>query len=283
MCPIKTSKRKEIVDNVRFTKILKSLKPYTNKIKFLSLVGLGEPLIDKQVAEKIKIAKKMGFHGTGIYTNGTLLDEKMAKKILDAKLDTLMVSIDGFTSKTQGAIRVGTNLDHIVSNVERFIALREKKKSKTKIVIRFIRQELNKHEEKDFYDFWKSRIKSKYNDTISIYNVHNYGGSLPNFDKKLNADLLDKTKKLKCPEIYDRLLIQSDGLVNFCCGDQFGHYHIGNVLEEDPVKLYNSKHYIHYREQIEKGNILKLELCKNCSVAYSIATRKINTPNEDKK
>ena len=68
-------------------------------------------------------------------------------------------------------------------------------------------------------------------------------------------------------------MIGSDGSICFCCGDQFEHYNIGNVLDDDPIKLYNSKYYIHYRESMRKGEILNLELCKNCSVPYSIATR----------
>ena len=107
MCPIEQSKRKKIMNNEKLTKILKKLQPYLYNQKFLSLCGLGEPLIDKNVHEKIKIAKEMGFLGTGIYTNGTLLNEKKSENLLDAKLDSLIISIDGFTSKTQEAIRVG--------------------------------------------------------------------------------------------------------------------------------------------------------------------------------
>ncbi len=88
--------------------------------------------------------------------------------------------------------------------------------------------------------------------------------------------MLNKIRKLKCPEIYERLMINSDGSITFCCGDQSGCYHIGNILDDDPIKLYNSKYYIHYRELMKKGKILNLELCKNCSVVYSIATREIN-------
>lgn len=276
MCPIRQVKRKEIMNNKKFAKILKKFQPYVLNQKFLSFCGLGETLIDKNVHEKIKIAKKLGFHGIGIYTNGTLLDEKMSKKILDAGLDTLIISIDGFTSETQAAIRVGSNLNKVVSNLERFIALRGMKKSKTKINIRFNRQELNKHEENDFYNFWKSRIKKNYNDTISIYNVHNVGGSVLNFNDKLYKGLRNKIKKIECPEINERMMINSDGTISFCCGDQFGHYRIGNVLNDDPIKLYNSKYYVQYRELMRRGEILSLDLCKNCSVVYSIATKQVN-------
>jgi len=258
------------MNNETFNKILKKLQTDLYNQKFLSLCGLGEPLIDKNVQEKIKIAKEMGFRGIGIYTNGTLLDEKMSENLLDAKLDTLIISIDGVTSKTQESIRIGSDLNKIVSNVEHFIALREreKNKAKTRIIIRFTKQELNKHEENDFYNFWRSKIKMSYDDSISIYNVCDFN-SKPD-------DLLNKIRGLKCPEIYERLVIFSDGSLALCCFDQFGRYEIGNILDEDPVKLYNSKYFIHYRELMRKGEIQNLELCKNCPIVYSIATRQIN-------
>jgi len=281
MCPIEHSKRKEIMNNERFTKILTKFLPYLPYQEKLSFCGLGEPLLDKDVHKKIKVAKKLGFKGIGIYTNGTLLDEKMSQRLLDAGLDALIISIDGFTNKTQSAIRVGSNLNEIVSNLEQFIALRERSKAKTKIIIRFNRQELNKHEEENFCNFWRERIKPAYNDMILVYDIHNCGGYLPGFNKKLAPALLEKIKKLKCPEIYERIMINSDGSISFCCGDQFGHYQIGNVFGDDPIKLYNSKYYIHYRRLMEKGKILELELCKNCSIPYSIATKRSTTKNKE--
>ena len=71
-------------------------------------------------------------------------------------------------------------------------------------------------------------------------------------------------------------MIFSDGSLALCCCDQFGHYDIGNVLDDDPIELFNSKYFTQYREKMKKGKILNLELCKNCSVVYSITTREIN-------
>ena len=277
MCPIEASIRKGIMDNATFAKIIGKLQPYLYQQQFLSFCGLGETLIDRNTPDKIAMAKQLGFRGIGIYTNGLILNAKMSERLLSAGLDTLIISIDGFTSETHEAIRIGSNLNRVVSNLERFLTIRESRNATTKVIVRFNRQELNKHEEKDFYDFWKSRIKSNRNDAIAIYDVHNIGGHVLNFKDKLSDDILSKMKGLKCPEIYERFMIGSDGSISFCCGDQFGYYHIGNILNDDLAKLYNSPRYVEYREAMNQGRILNLELCKNCSVAYSIATRRINT------
>lgn len=272
MCPIESSIRKGIMDNKTFAKILNKLQPFLDHQQFLSFCGLGETLLDRNTPDKIKFAKQLGFQGIGIYTNGLTLDEKMSRQLLDAGLDTLIISIDGFTSKVHEAIRLGSNLTKVVSNLEQFILLRNTGDYKTKIIIRFNKQELNQHEENDFCNFWKTKINKDRNDAVIVYNIHNVGGW--GLDK-LDNEMLNKMKGLKCPEIYERCMIGSDGSIVFCCGDQFGFYNIGNIFEDGLIQLYNSPRYVEYREAMNQGRILDLELCKNCSVAYSIATRAI--------
>ncbi len=278
MCPIDQSLRHEIMSNEKFVRILEKLKPHLADQQFLSLCGLGETLIDRGVTEKIRAAKSMGFRGTGIYTNGELLTEAIAQKLLDVKLDTLIISIDGFTAETQAKIRVHSHLNVVVANTERFIAVRENHTHKTRLMIRFTRQELNKHEEKDFFEFWKAKIQSGPGDTISVYNVHNAGDTVAlhvnDGPESLRAKV--RGKKLKCSEVYERLDIASDGSINFCCGDQFGKIRVGNILAGNLPELYNSETHRQYRAAMEEGRIFDLELCKNCSVACSIATRAIH-------
>jgi len=278
MCPIEESVRREIMTNETFIKILTKLQPYLAHQRFLSICGLGESLIDKKVHEKIEAAKKFGFRGIGIYTNGELLSEETSVKLLTSELDSLIISIDGVTQSVQKSIRVRSHLSTVVSNVEQFIEIREEKKSKTKVIVRFTRQELNKHEENDFCDFWRPRIRSEYGDIISIYSVHNFGRAAPDFKDKLSDNMLDRIRrgKLKCNEIYENLLIAWDGSIKFCCGDQFGRYYIGNILYDDLAKLYNSRQYIDYRRMMEEGKILNLEFCRNCSVPYSVVTKEVH-------
>jgi len=61
--------------------ILDKFLKYKNRIEYLTLHGLGEPLLDKGLTEKVKIAKDMGFRGTGFATNCTHLAEDMSLKL----------------------------------------------------------------------------------------------------------------------------------------------------------------------------------------------------------
>lgn len=276
MCPVRESERQKVMDNQFFTAILKTLKPYMAKQKFLSLLGLGETLIDKEVCKKIVIAKRMHFKGIGIFTNGELLTEKISECVLKAGLDSLIVSIDGYTDKTQKSIRKGSNLHNIIKNIDDFIYIREQSNIKTRVIIRFTKQSLNQNEWEDFYNFWKNKLDIKYLDSIFCYNVHNFGGNnyyLQEDDIVKHNNISDSSK---CDQLYDRLTIFSDGSLGLCCGDQLGRNKIGNILDNDPIILYNeSKIFNKYRKKMESGKILELELCRQCSVPYSVTTKEI--------
>jgi radical SAM protein with 4Fe4S-binding SPASM domain len=253
------------MSNELFEKIVQRLLPIKKGIQIFTLLGLGETLIDKDIIEKIKIVKKYEFKEVGIFSNGMALDQELSTNLLNSGLDVIIFSIDGFSNKVQESIRIGSNLDKIVKNIEVFIEQREKLKAKTKIIIRFTEQEINKNEWDDFVIFWKKKLRN--NDAIFNYGLHNVGHIVEN--------KIDEVIKItKCSEVYNRMIIFSDGKVGLCCADQFGHYNIGNILNDDPIDLYNHELFKHYRNEMDKGNILNLELCKDCTVMYSIHNSK---------
>lgn len=260
MCPIEKSIRKEIMCNDLFEDIVKRLLPIKDNIELFTLLGLGETLIDQGVIEKIKIAKKYGFKDVGIFSNGMALTSELSIELLKSGLNTFIFSIDGFLKETQEAIRVGSNLDKILQNINNLIEQRELLKSDSKIIIRFTKQKSNEDEWGNFKNFWSLKLKK--GDAIFCYDVHNVGHVIENeIDRTITNPM--------CSEVFNRMIIFSDGNVGLCCADQFGHYNIGSILETDPIELYNHELFKHYRNEMKKGNILDLELCKDCTVAYS--------------
>ena len=57
MCPIETHPRKEIMSEERFDAILNKLIKIKKHIKFFTLSGIGEPLLDKNTHVKVKKCK----------------------------------------------------------------------------------------------------------------------------------------------------------------------------------------------------------------------------------
>ena len=65
-----------------YINIIEQLKAFPNKLKVLSLTGQGEPLINKNIAEMIKIAKDADVaERIEIISNASLLTPNMSKKL----------------------------------------------------------------------------------------------------------------------------------------------------------------------------------------------------------
>ncbi len=66
--------------------------------------GGGEALMRQDVLELVSYAKKLGFKNT-IASNGYLIDKKMAKRIVDSGLDSIVLSLDSLKPKIHDRMR----------------------------------------------------------------------------------------------------------------------------------------------------------------------------------
>ncbi len=275
MCSIESWERKpNTMSCITFEKILKKFVQFKDYIKFLSLFGCGEPLLDKELPEKIAIAKKLGFKGTGFATNCTELTEEKAIKLMKVNLDTIICSIDGFKKETHEAIRVGTNFEEVKSNVENFIRLRDEYGYNTRVLLRIILQESNKMEYPAYENYWSEKINPTLGDGILKFHVHNCGDRIDNFDSiDINKD--SQIIASFCKEVFERMFIYSNGEVPLCCSDDNGDFKQGNILDEDPLKIFNNENFNHYRTMMLEGRIKELKYCANCSIARSYFLKKL--------
>jgi MoaA/NifB/PqqE/SkfB family radical SAM enzyme len=61
-----------------------------------------------------------------LISNGILLDDKMTKRLTDAGLDRIWISIDGASPASYADVRLGDHLPEIIANLERLNAMRNK-------------------------------------------------------------------------------------------------------------------------------------------------------------
>ena len=85
--------------------------------------GLGEPLYHPRTIDWVAKAKACGF-SVEMITNGTILTEKISKKLIEAGLDVLWVSIDGATPESYSDVRLGARLPAVIANVASFRQMR---------------------------------------------------------------------------------------------------------------------------------------------------------------
>jgi MoaA/NifB/PqqE/SkfB family radical SAM enzyme len=88
------------------------------------LHGIGEPLINKNLPRIIRHLKEREVYVL-FNTNATLLNEDWSRKLIEAGLDELRVSIDGADAKTYALIRGAPLFHKVVGNLKRFIQIQK--------------------------------------------------------------------------------------------------------------------------------------------------------------
>jgi MoaA/NifB/PqqE/SkfB family radical SAM enzyme len=120
-----------------FEKIVSGLKVFPGP-PGIFLGGFGEPLSHPHIADMVKVAKAIGSE-VELISNGILLSEKMADRLVEAGLDRLWVSIDGASPQNYADVRLGDHLPEIIVNLERLNA----RSDKPELGVSFVAMERN--------------------------------------------------------------------------------------------------------------------------------------------
>jgi radical SAM protein with 4Fe4S-binding SPASM domain len=130
--PLVKKVRKEVLNSDCYM----DMDVYRGLVRELSALGtriilignIEEPFTDPQLIEKIKYAKQHNL-GCFLITNGSLINEENAEKIVDLKLDYLNVSINAGTPATYPRIHA-TETEETFERIISMVALIEKLKEK---------------------------------------------------------------------------------------------------------------------------------------------------------
>jgi MoaA/NifB/PqqE/SkfB family radical SAM enzyme len=80
--------------------------------------GFGEPLTHPEIFRMVLEAKRLGAV-VELITNGTLLDERAEKRLLELQLDTLWVSVDGAADCGHAGAGAAAALNGVLDNLQR--------------------------------------------------------------------------------------------------------------------------------------------------------------------
>ncbi len=128
-----------------YKKLIEGLKSI-NTVQKISFWGFGEPTLHPNLAEMIFSASQLGI-STEIITNALNLDKNKSKKLIEAGLQTLIVSVDGALPQTYSEVRSDANLDKVKQNL---VQLKEQRlragQNNPEIGIEFVVMRKNYHE-----------------------------------------------------------------------------------------------------------------------------------------
>ncbi len=275
MCPIEmpSSRPKGIMPMDDFKRIVDALTPYREKVRMFDLFGLGEPLLDPLIFERIDYVRGAGFRNLAFSTNAHLLDAGKQKRLLDTGIETVIFSIDGVKKETHEAIRARTDFDRVMKNALDTVRRRDEGGYKTRFVVRFIRMDMNRDEWEPFREIWGRATSADKNDIVSCYDVHNWSGVVADKDSVVSRRD-PELEATPCHHIFEKLVILANGAVALCFEDVLeGQFRFGNAAEEDPIAIFNSERFNRIRRLHMSGKRTNLKICGECSVLDNERTR----------
>ncbi|MGV8121189.1 MAG: radical SAM/SPASM domain-containing protein [Candidatus Xenobiia bacterium LiM19] len=274
MCVIDlpTTRKKMAMPMKLFKKVVDEIAPYRDTITQIDLFGLGEPLIDRHIFERIRYLKDNGLRGVGISTNADILDEEKQELLLESGVDTVIISIESTKKEVHEKIRVNTVFERVVENAGSLIKKRDSGNYETRFIFRFISQKMNRGSWNEYKKYWSARINRNKGDQINSYKVHNWVGEAP---VKVGRRT-DDVEQLECYQVFDRAFILADGTLSMCsCDLHHPFVAIGNVADANVIDVYNNQRMRDIREIHLSGRKNTINICRQCNMLYSRQHKKV--------
>ena len=114
-----------------FKTIINQLGGRTDSV---SLVGLGEPLLNPEIFAMISVAKEKGLE-VSLIDNFTLVDRKKSLALIESGLDFLYVSFDNVSKEAFEERRAGACFENVVENIRLFVKTRSEVQAKKPVFL----------------------------------------------------------------------------------------------------------------------------------------------------
>ena len=184
------------------------------KTQYIRYSSEGEPLIHPHGYEMIEYAVRNSGVFVTLTTNGTIMNEKRTRRLLDGGVHMIDISIDAHTPETYAKVRVNGDLDVTKSNVIKLITWIRESGVATKVVVSFIEQAENTHESANFKTFWDNAGA----DYVVIRRLHSAAGAVAGIAQQMR----DENRQLQrrpCVYPWERIVLNPRGHLAFCPAD----------------------------------------------------------------
>jgi MoaA/NifB/PqqE/SkfB family radical SAM enzyme len=254
----------------------------------LNLIGAGEPFLNQDFCEMIKIAKERRIK-VNFVTNGLLLTKEIARKIVDYRVDSVVFSIDGATKKTYENIRQGSNFETVLNNVRYLVELKNgnalnRERNLPDLGVNFVTMKENLDELPQIVDLVSSLgIKKLFvNRVRMMQGCRNRMGNIDLTDaqglRQILSQTLEKAGDLemnlplasfyptytrrKCKVAWFGPIVSCDGVVTPCC---VAELNMGNIYQQDFLEIWNGSAYQDFRRALKTSDPLSIaSYCREC-------------------
>ena len=237
ICPVNRGmvRQKRWLDPALF----RSLIDRTPTLRFVLPFQWGEPLLHSEIDAMVRYAADRGIRSM-LTTNGTLLDDAMAERLLASGLDRLTVSVDG-DDATHERIR-----DFPLRELRERVALLKRRRDagrhRLRIDVSMVLDDATRPALDRYRAEWKGIA-----DRVQVIPC-----------------LAAGPRRNACRELWrGSLVVLVDGTVTACCADSEGALALGNALRDAPDRILNDAPFRALRLRHKCGDFP--EPCRSCS------------------
>lgn len=251
-----------------FEKIIIDLNDFPDKFRVLRLYKEGEPLMNRNFAEMVSLARESGrVEKIDTTTNGVLLTPRNSERIIAAGIDQINISVNGLsTEQFMDLVKTKVNFSRYVENIKYLYSI----KGECRIYIKAIQENLSNDDQKRFLDIFGDI-------SDSIFFEHLFP-NWPGFDdviipKDGNVGLYGGAVREQsvCPYIFYSTTINSDGTVSLCIQDWARSLIVGDLNHQSLLEVWSGSQITQHRLKHLEGRRKENATCRDCGVmSYSV-------------
>lgn len=251
-----------IMDFDLFKDCIDKIKEFPDKLKRLCLIRHGEALLNKKLPRMIEYAKRQNIADKiNISTNGSLLSPEINKRLIEAGLDEMLVSVEALSEKKyRNLCKVELNYNNFIENIANYY----QHKGNAHLYIKIVDVGLAPNEGQKFHEIFDPIC-----DHASIENIvpcfRDVDYSNIKNDYNLNIIGNTFTDIQICPQPFFQLHIYPNGNISVCNSDYNEKIIMGNVIKDSLVEVWNGKKWHDFRKMHIKGLRFNHPYCKLCS------------------
>ncbi len=250
------------------------------------LSGGGEPFLHPRFFEIVAAVKQAGAEAI-FNSNGTLLDEARAMRLIELQADCVSFSVDGATAATYQAIRRGADFEQVCANIARLSRIKRERGSERPFLnLQFTLQDRNLDDLAGLVELAR-RLGIQHAVVEPLTPVFNFNSEYQAYYRAhavppetavprlrliqqeaqqagilLTSHYLDREQpapKRPCVEPWLTFGVRVNGEVFACCGTPL---RMGNLEQQSWPEIWNGEVYRQLRRELSQGAVP--ESCRLC-------------------